>query len=81
MTVCAGLRRLRRPCVRAVGGGFCGRAMTLLAEFIGVWRIQQFGVLRAVRGVASGATLGLDRSMFVDKWPGHLCVALGANQN
>ena len=42
-------------------------------------RNQQPWILRAVRRMASDATLGPDRSVLEGEWPAHIGVALGAD--
>ena len=55
------------------------RAMALGAQRGDAWHVQQAGVLRSVRSVATHATLGLHRSVFKHEGPTGFCVALGAD--
>ena len=61
---------------RAVGH----RAMTLRAQRGDIRHVQQTGVLRSVRSVASHATLGLHSSVLEHERPAGFCVALGADR-
>lgn len=53
--------------------------MALVAQRGNRRHIQQPRILRAVRRMASGATLSPDRSVLEREWPTHINVALGAD--
>ena len=62
-----------------MNGGCRDRAVALIAQEVDVRHIEQPGILRPVRRVASRATLALDRRVLVDKRPALICMALGAD--
>src|SRR5580698_1194233 len=72
-----GFRRPRAHSVNRVGSY---AAVALVAERGDGWHVQQAGVLGTVRSVASYASLGLDRDVFIDERPARLGVALGADR-
>ena len=53
--------------------------MALVAQLIDIGNIHQARILRAMRSVASQASLRLYRCMLKHEWTTRLCVALGAN--
>ena len=73
-------RQLRRSCIHRVNRAGRYRAMALIAQPVDVRHIQEPGILRSVRSVASQASLCLDRGMLVNKRPARLRVALCANR-
>lgn len=64
---------VRRP-LRALRG----ERMALQAQKVDLTHPQQTWIRRAMRRVASRASLGFDRHMLVDKWPARIGVALDA---
>lgn len=54
-------------------------AVALLAQGIDRWHVQQSGILRTVRSVASNAPFSLDHRVLVNEWPTHICMALDAD--
>jgi hypothetical protein len=78
--VAAGTRRqLRRSCTHPVNRAGRNGAMALVAKGVDLRHVQQAGILRTMRRVASQAAFGLDRGVLEDEWPARLGVALGAN--
>ena len=72
--------QLRRSCAHRVNRASGHRAVTLVAQRVDIRHIQQPRVLRAVRGVASQASLRLHRCMLINERPARLRVALGADR-
>ena len=73
-------RQLRRSSAHPVNRGGRDWAMALVAQRVDVRHVQQPGILRAMRRVASHAALRLHRSMLIHKRPARLGVALGADR-
>lgn len=53
--------------------------MALQAERVHIAHLQQAGIRRAMRRVATGAAVRLYHGVFIDEWPSRLRVTLGAD--
>ena len=79
--VAAGARRkLRRSLTHAGDGVGRNRAVALVAERVDARHVQEPRILRAVRRVATDASLGLDRHMLIHERTTDVGVALGADR-
>lgn len=55
-------------------------AVALVAQRVDARHVEQAGVLRTMRAVASCAAFSLDGSVLINEWPAHFGVALGADR-